>query len=329
MMNEEKKKALDKVLAEIEKVHGKGTLMRFTDGAQVPVEAIPTGSIAFDAALGIGGMPRGRIVEVYGPESSGKTTVTLHIVAQAQKAGGTCAFIDAEHALDPTYAQRLGVELESFYITQPDNGEQALDIAEDLVKSGVFDVIVIDSVAALIPKIELEGEMGDNFMGLQARLMSKALRKLTGAVNKTKTCIIFINQLREKIGVQYGPTEVTSGGRALKFFASVRVDIRKGEAIKIGEELIGNETKVKIVKNKLAPPFKSCKFDIYYGTGISRESEILDYACDLNVVVKSGSWFSFNDEKIGQGRENVRKALETNHDLLARIEAAVKEKLVL
>lgn len=322
---EDKKKALDKVLADIEKVHGKGTLMKYTDGAQVAVEVIPTGSLSLDNALGIGGVPRGRIVEIYGQESSGKTTVTLHIVAQAQKMGGLCAFVDAEHALDPTYATKIGVNLESFYITQPDSGEQALDITEELVKSGVFDVIVIDSVAALTPKAELEGEMGDNFMGLQARLMSKALRKLAAIVSKTKTCVIFINQLREKIGVVYGPNEVTSGGKALKFFSSIRIDIKRCEAIKNGEDIIGNETRVKIVKNKLAPPFKACKFDIYYGTGISRQSEILDLAIENDVILKSGSWFSYGDDKIAQGRENARKYLENNPAVSEAVEAKILE----
>lgn len=323
-MDDNKKKALEQAITQIEKQFGKGSIMRFSDTAAVHIETIPTGCLAIDLALGVGGLPRGRIVEIYGPESSGKTTVSLHVIAEAQKLGGAAAFIDAEHALDPSYAAKLGVDLANLYISQPDNGEQALDITEALVNSGAFDIIVVDSVAALTPRAEIEGEMGDNHIGLQARLMSKALRKLAAGINKTKTCVVFINQLREKVGVMYGSPEVTSGGKALKFFASVRLDVRKGEAIKEGTDVIGSRTKVKVVKNKMAPPFKVAEFDIIYGHGISKETSIIDYAVELAIIEKSGSWFSYNGEKIGQGKENVRKYMTENPAVLTEIENKIK-----
>lgn len=324
-MDENKKKALEQVITQIEKQFGKGSIMKFNEKVNTPIETISTGCLSLDFATGIGGLPRGRIIEIYGPESSGKTTVSLHVIAEAQKKGGTAAFIDAEHALDPLYAKNLGVDLENLYISQPDNGEQALDIAESLVNSGALDVIVIDSVAALTPKAEIEGEMGDNYIGLQARLMSKALRKLAANINRTKTCMIFINQLREKVGVMFGSPEVTSGGKALKFFASIRIDVRKVETLKDGSDMIGSHTKAKIVKNKLAPPFKQAEFDIIYGEGISNESCILDYAIEFGIVEKSGSWFSYNDEKIGQGKDNARKFLVDNPEICKEIEAKVKD----
>ena len=324
-MDEAKKKALDAAIAGIEKQYGKGSIMKLDSSAHLSIDTIPTGCLALDMAIGIGGMPRGRIVEIYGPESSGKTTVSLHVVAEAQKLGGTAAFIDAEHALDPIYAANLGVDLASLYVSQPDNGEQALDITESLVESAAFDIIVVDSVAALTPKAEIEGEMGDNSIGLQARLMSKALRKLAGIINKSNTCVIFINQLREKVGVMYGSPEVTSGGKALKFFASLRIDVRKGEPIKEGGELIGNRTKAKIVKNKLAPPFRIAEFDMIFGKGISKEASILDYAITCDIIEKSGSWFSYKGEKIGQGKESVKKYLAANPEIRAEVEAAVKK----
>ncbi|HEY8390307.1 MAG TPA: recombinase RecA [Clostridia bacterium] len=324
-MDENKKKALEQVITQIEKQFGKGSIMKFNEKVNTPIETISTGCLSLDFATGIGGLPRGRIIEIYGPESSGKTTVSLHVIAEAQKKGGTAAFIDAEHALDPLYAKNLGVDLENLYISQPDNGEQALDIAESLVNSGALDVIVIDSVAALTPKAEIEGEMGDNYIGLQARLMSKALRKLAANINRTKTCMIFINQLREKVGVMFGSPEVTSGGKALKFFASIRIDVRKVETLKDGSDMIGSHTKAKIVKNKLAPPFKQAEFDIIYGEGISNESCILDYAIEFGIVEKSGSWFSYNGEKIGQGKDNARKFLVDNSEICKEIEAKVKE----
>lgn len=326
-MDEAKKKALDAAIAGIEKQFGKGSIMRLDANTSMAVDVIPTGCLALDMAVGIGGLPRGRIVEIYGPESSGKTTVTLHVIAEAQKLGGTAAFIDAEHALDPVYAAHLGVDLASLYVSQPDNGEQALDITESLVNSAAFDIIVVDSVAALTPKAEIEGEMGDNSIGLQARLMSKALRKLAAIINKTKTCVIFINQLREKVGVMYGSPEVTSGGKALKFFASMRIDVRKGEPIKEGGELIGNRTKAKIVKNKLAPPFRVAEFDMIFGHGISKEASILDYAITCGIIEKSGSWFSYKGEKIGQGKESVKKYLSDNVEIRAEVEQAVKESV--
>lgn len=324
-MDENKKKALEQVITQIEKQFGKGSIMKFNEKVNMPIETISTGCLSLDFATGIGGLPRGRIIEIYGPESSGKTTVSLHVIAQAQKKGGTAAFIDAEHALDPLYARNLGVDLDNLYISQPDNGEQALDITESLVNSGALDVIVIDSVAALTPKAEIDGEMGDSHIGLQARLMSKALRKLAGTISRTKTCVIFINQLREKVGVMFGSPEVTSGGKALKFFASIRIDVRKVETLKEGTEMIGNHTKVKIVKNKLAPPFKQAEFDIIYGEGISNEGCVLDYAVEFGIVEKSGSWFSYKNEKIGQGKDNVRKLLVNQPELCQEIEAKVKE----
>ncbi|NCA66892.1 MAG: recombinase RecA [Clostridia bacterium] len=320
---EDKKKALEQAIAQIEKVHGKGAIMRLGEGYVSNVEVIRTGCLSLDFALGIGGIPRGRVIEIYGPESSGKTTVSLHIIAEAQKAGGTAAFIDAEHALDPSYAVNLGVNLDEMYISQPDNGEQALDIAEALVRSGAMDLIVIDSVAALTPKAEIEGDMAQNHVGLQARLMSQALRKLTAIVNKTKTSVIFINQLREKVGVMFGTPETTPGGKALKFYASVRLDVRKKDALKDGTNIIGNRTTIKVVKNKLAPPFKIAEFDIIYGFGISREGCIVDMAVEKNVLKKSGSWISFNDEKLGQGREKVIALLRENTELCKTIENLV------
>ncbi len=324
MSKEDKAKALEDVIAQIEKTFGKGSIMLMTDKGIDKVEVISTGCLAIDLALGIGGLPRGRIVEIYGPESSGKTTLSLHVIAEAQKAGGNVAFIDAEHALDPVYASKLGINLSELYISQPDNGEQALDITESLVRSGALDVVVIDSVAALTPRVEIDGEMGDSHVGVQARLMSQALRKLAGVCNKTKTCIIFINQLREKVGVLYGNPEVTPGGKALKFYSSVRIDVRKGEAIKEGGEVIGNKTKIKIVKNKMAPPFKVAEVEIVYGKGISREGSLFELALKFDVIEKSGSWFSYNGEKVGQGKEAVRAKLASDPDFYSEIEAKVK-----
>lgn len=321
---EDKKKALATALANIEKQFGKGAVMRLGQNAAMNVAAISTGSVSLDMALGIGGVPRGRIVEIYGPESSGKTTVALHIIAQAQKAGGSAAFIDAEHALDPVYAKALGVDVESLLVSQPDNGEQALEIAEALVRSGAIDVLVVDSVAALVPRAEIEGDMGDSHVGLQARLMSQALRKLAGALSKFNCAAVFINQLREKVGVVYGNPEVTTGGRALKFYSSVRLDVRKKETIKNGDEIIGTRTKVKVVKNKVAPPFKIAEFDIMYGTGISHEGEILDLAVERDIIHKSGSWFSYQDKRLGQGRDNVKKLLEEDPALAEEIEKQVR-----
>ncbi len=323
-MDEQKKKALESVFGNIEKQYGSGAVMRLGEKPVVNVEAIPTGSLALDMALGIGGVPRGRIVEIYGPESSGKTTVALHIVAEAQKMGGEAAFIDAEHALDPVYAEKLGVRIDDLIVSQPDTGEQALEITEQLVRSGAIDVIVVDSVAALVPKQEIEGLMGDSHMGLQARLMSQALRKLTSVISKSNTTAIFINQLREKIGVMFGNPETTTGGRALKFYSSVRMDVRRIETIKSEGGMIGNRTKVKVVKNKVAPPFKEAEFDIVYGEGISREGNILDVAVEMDIVKKSGSWFSYNDERLGQGRESVKTILKENPELCAEIEAKVR-----
>ncbi len=323
----EKKKALDAALTGIRKQFGDGSIMKLGENAKTNIDSIPTGSMSLDLALGIGGLPRGRIVEIYGPESSGKTTLTLHVVAEAQKLGGEVAFIDAEHALDPEYAKNLGVDIENLLVAQPDTGEQALEIAEALVRSGAIDVIIVDSVAALVPKAEIDGEMGDSHVGLHARLMSQALRKLAGILNKSNTIAIFINQLREKVGVVYGNPETTTGGRALKFYASVRLDIRKVEAIKSGSEIIGNRTKVKVVKNKVAPPFKEAEFDILYGKGISKEGNILDVAVDLDIIKKSGSWFSYEGERLGQGRDNIRKYMEENPEFTAKIDALVRDKL--
>ena len=325
-MSEDKKRqrAIEMALSQIERQFGKGSIMKLGDRGVVDVPVISTGSIALDAALGIGGLPRGRVVEIYGPESSGKTTLALHAVAEAQKVGGTAAFIDAEHAMDAEYARRLGVDIDELLVSQPDSGEQALEIAEMLVRSGAVDIMVIDSVAALVPRAELEGEMGDSFVGLQARLMSKAMRKLTGIVSKSHTCLIFINQIREKIGVMFGSPETTTGGRALKFYCSVRLDIRRIGAIKEGENNIGNRTKVKVVKNKMAPPFKLAEFDIMFGLGISHEGELLDLAVKHQIVDKSGSWFSFADDRLGQGRENVKQFLSENADISTAIEQRVK-----
>src|SRR5471032_2846723 len=316
----DKTKALDAALSQIERAFGKGSIMRLGKNQKaVEIETIPTGSLGLDIALGVGGLPRGRVVEIYGPESSGKTTLTLHVIAEAQKKGGVCAFVDAEHALDPVYARKLGVNLEDLLISQPDTGEQALEITDTLVRSGAIDVLVIDSVAALTPRAEIEGEMGDSHVGLQARLMSQALRKLTGTLSKSSTIALFINQLREKIGVIYGSPEVTPGGRALKFYSSVRLDIRRIEQIKDGAEIVGNRTRVKVVKNKCAPPFRTAEFDIMYGTGISREGSILDVAVDLEIVNKSGAWFTYEGEQLGQGRENAKQFLSDNLDMMVEI----------
>ena len=323
--NTEKKKALEVAMGQIEKQFGKGSVMKLGEFKAMEVEAIPTGALSLDIALGIGGVPRGRIIEVFGPESSGKTTLALHIIAEAQKTGGEAAFIDAEHALDPVYAKKLGVDIDNLIVSQPDTGEQALEITEALVRSGALDVIVVDSVAALVPKAEIDGEMGDSHMGLQARLMSQALRKLAGAINKSKTVLIFINQLREKIGVMFGNPETTTGGRALKFYASVRMDIRKIENIKQDGEVTGNRVRVKVIKNKVAPPFREAEFDVVYGKGISKEGNILDMAVNLDIIEKSGSWFSYNGERIGQGRENVKRYLLENPKVLEEVEKKVRE----
>ena len=320
----DKKKALETAMQQIEKTYGKGSIMRYGDNVQPNVEAIPTGSLALDLALGIGGVPRGRIIEIYGPESSGKTTLALHVLAQAQKMGGEVAFVDAEHALDPTYARALGVKIEDMLISQPDTGEQALEITEALVRSGAIDVVVVDSVAALVPRAEIEGEMGDSFVGLHARLMSQALRKLTGIIAKTNTVVIFINQLREKVGVMYGNPEVTTGGRALKFYASVRIDVRRIETLKSGGEMIGNRTRAKVVKNKVAPPFREAEFDIMFGEGISKVGEVLDLGAKLGVVQKSGAWFNYGETRLGQGRDNAKTFLKENPAIMAEIEALVR-----
>lgn len=326
-MNETKKKSLDEAITKIEKEFGKGSIMTLTDDAKVDIDIIPTGCLALDKATGIGGVPRGRIIEVYGPESSGKTTLTLHMIAEAQKLGGIAAFIDAEHALDPTYAERLGVDLTTLYVSQPDNGEQALDITAALVNSNSIDIIVIDSVAALTPKAEIDGDMGDPHVGLQARLMSQALRKLTAIVNKSNTCVVFINQLREKVGVMFGNPETTAGGKALKFYASLRFDVRKGDPIKSGTDIVGNRAKIKIVKNKLAAPFKACECDILYGTGFSKYGCILDMAVENEMISKIGSWFSYNEEKIGQGRDKAIDYLKSNPELADNLEKTLREKL--
>src|SRR5450432_1296516 len=326
-MADERVKAIELAVAQIEKQFGKGSIMRLGSKEIVPISIISTGAISFDAALGVGGFPRGRVVEVFGPESSGKTTITLQVIAEAQKTGGMAAFVDAEHALDPAYAKKLGVDVDNLLVSQPDFGEQALEIAEALVRSNAIDVLVVDSVAALVPKAELDGEMGDSHMGLQARLMSQALRKLTGTVSKSRTCLIFINQIREKIGVMFGNPETTTGGRALKFYSSVRIDIRRIAAIKEGDLVVGSRTKVKIVKNKVAAPFREAEFDIMYGEGISREGDLLDMAVANNIVEKSGAWYSYAGERIGQGRENVRQYLKDNRDTFARIDVELRKHL--
>lgn len=325
MDNSEKLKALDAAISKIEKDFGKGAIMKLGDKSKnMDVETVPTGSLSLDLALGIGGLPKGRVVEIYGPESSGKTTVTLHMVAEVQKRGGIAGFIDAEHALDPSYARRIGVDIDNLYISQPDNGEQALEITEMMVRSGAVDIIVVDSVAALVPKAEIDGDMGDSHVGLQARLMSQALRKLTAIISKSNCIVIFINQLREKVGVMFGSPETTTGGRALKFYSSIRMDIRRIEAIKQGGEIVGNRTRVKVVKNKVAPPFKEAEFDIMFGKGISREGDILDLAANTGIVNKSGAWYSYNDAKIGQGRENTKNYFRENPEIMEEIEHKVR-----
>ena len=320
----DKDKAVDVAVSQIERNFGKGAIMRLGDKAKVKVDVISTGSISLDAALGIGGIPRGRIIEIYGPESSGKTTLALHVIAEAQKMGGLAAFVDAEHALDPTYAKKLGVDTVNLLVSQPDNGEQALEIVETLVRSGALDIIVIDSVAALVPKAEIEGEMGDSHMGLQARLMSQALRKLTGTVSKSNTSVIFINQIREKIGIMFGNPETTTGGRALKFYTSIRIDIRRIATIKEAGEMVGNRTRAKVVKNKMAPPFRDAEFDIMYSLGISKEGDILDNAVNFNIIQKSGTWFSYGETRLGQGRENVKRFLKENPDILEEVSTKVR-----
>lgn len=321
----EKKKAIEMAMGQIEKQFGKGAVMKLGENTHLNVESVPTGSLSLDIALGIGGVPRGRVVEIFGPESSGKTTVALHIIAEAQKAEGEAAFIDAEHALDPVYAKSIGVDLDNLLVSQPDTGEQALEITEALVRSGAIDVVVIDSVAALVPKAEIDGEMGDSHVGLQARLMSQALRKLAGVINKSNTTVIFINQLREKVGIMFGNPEVTPGGRALKFYASVRLDVRRIESLKVGTDVVGNRTRVKVVKNKVAPPFKEAEFDIMYGKGISREGNILDVGVNLDIINKAGSWFSYGDQRIGQGRDNVKIFLKENATVAQEIEKKIRD----
>ncbi len=326
----DKLKALDMAMRQIEKDFGKGSIMKLGEAAaKMNIEVIPTGALSLDIALGVGGIPRGRAVEIYGPESSGKTTVALHVIAEAQKAGGLAAFIDAEHALDPAYAKRLGVDIDNLLISQPDHGEQALEIADALVRSGAIDVIVIDSVAALVPKAEIEGEMGDSHVGLHARLMSQALRKLTGIISKSRTTAIFINQIREKVGVMFGNPETTTGGRALKFYSSVRLEVRRTESIKQGNDVVGNRTKVKVVKNKVAPPFRQAEFDIMYGQGISHEGSLVDLGSDAEIINKSGAWYSYNDQRMGQGRENVKDFLRQNPEIAKEIELKIREKLIL
>lgn len=326
-MKDEKKKALEAAVAQIERAYGKGSIMKLGErGERFNIETVPTGSLGLDIALGSGGIPKGRIIEIYGPESSGKTTVALHMIAEVQKRGGVAGFVDAEHALDPAYAKKIGVDIDNLYISQPDNGEQALEITETMVRSGAIDIIVVDSVAALVPRAEIEGDMGDSHMGLQARLMSQALRKLTGVINKSNCIVIFINQLREKVGVMFGSPETTTGGRALKFYASIRLDIRKIETLKQNSDMVGNRTRVKVVKNKIAPPFKQAEFDIMFGTGISREGDVLDLAADNGIVLKSGAWYSFNETRLGQGRENTKQFLADNPLLTLEIENLVREK---
>ncbi|WP_214824013.1 recombinase RecA [Exiguobacterium algae] len=321
----DRKQALEMALRQIEKQFGKGSIMRLGENTEQQVSVIPSGSIALDVALGAGGYPRGRVIEVYGPESSGKTTVALHAIAEVQKRGGQAAFVDAEHALDPKYAQNLGVNIDELLLSQPDTGEQALEIAEALVRSGAVDILVVDSVAALVPKAEIEGEMGDSHVGLQARLMSQALRKLSGATNKSKTIVIFINQIREKIGIMFGNPETTPGGRALKFYSSVRLEVRRAETLKQGQDMVGNRTKIKIVKNKIAPPFKTAEVDIMYGEGISREGELIDIGADLDIVQKSGAWYSFNEERLGQGRENAKQFMKENPAVAAEVERQIRD----
>ena len=323
--NQEKLKALDVALTQIEKAYGKGAVMKLGDsGANMNIEVVPTGSLSLDIALGLGGLPKGRIIEIYGPESSGKTTVALHAVAEVQKRGGIAGFIDAEHALDPVYARNIGVDIDNLYISQPDNGEQALEITETMVRSGAIDIVIVDSVAALVPKAEIDGDMGDSHVGLQARLMSQALRKLTAVISKSNCIVIFINQLREKVGVMFGNPETTTGGRALKFYSSVRLDVRRVESLKLAGEVIGNHTRIKVVKNKIAPPFKEAEFDIMFGKGISKEGDVLDLAVNLNIIVKAGAWFSYNDAKIGQGRENAKIYLSQHPDIMAEVENKVR-----
>ena len=327
MDNSEKQKALEAALAQLDKMYGKGTVMKLGDSAaNMNIETIPTGSLSLDIALGLGGIPKGRIVEIYGPESSGKTTVTLHMIAEVQKRGGIAGFIDAEHALDPVYAKNIGVDIDNLYISQPESGEQALEITETMVRSGAVDLIVVDSVAALVPKAEIDGDMGDSHVGLQARLMSQALRKLTAVISKSNCTVIFINQLREKVGIMFGNPETTTGGRALKFYSSVRMDVRRIESLKQGGEVIGNRTRVKVVKNKIAPPFKEAEFDIMFGEGISKEGDILDNAVNMDIVDKSGAWFAYNGDKIGQGRENAKQYLKDHPEICQEIEAKVREK---
>ena len=323
--NQEKLKALDVALTQIEKAYGKGAVMKLGDsGANMNIEVVPTGSLSLDIALGLGGLPKGRIIEIYGPESSGKTTVALHAVAEVQKRGGIAGFIDAEHALDPVYARNIGVDIDNLYISQPDNGEQALEITETMVRSGAIDIVIVDSVAALVPKAEIDGDMGDSHVGLQARLMSQALRKLTAAISRSNCIVIFINQLREKVGVMFGNPETTTGGRALKFYSSVRLDVRRVESLKLAGEVIGNHTRIKVVKNKIAPPFKEAEFDIMFGNGISKEGDVLDLAVNINIIVKAGAWFSYNDAKIGQGRENAKIYLSQHPDIMAEVENKVR-----
>ncbi|BCN31412.1 recombinase RecA [Anaeromicropila herbilytica] len=325
--DDNKLKALESALAQIEKQYGKGSVMKLGDtSAHMNIETVPTGSISLDIALGLGGVPKGRIIEVYGPESSGKTTVALHIVSEVQKRGGIAGFIDAEHALDPAYAKKIGVDIDNLYISQPDNGEQALEITETMVRSGAVDIVIVDSVAALVPRAEIDGDMGDSHVGLQARLMSQALRKLTAVISKSNCIVIFINQLREKVGVMFGSPETTTGGRALKFYSSIRLDVRRIEALKQGGDIVGNRTRIKVVKNKIAPPFKEAEFDIMFGQGISREGDVLDLAANENIVIKSGAWYAYNDAKIGQGRENAKIYLKENPDIFAEIEKKVREK---
>ncbi len=325
--NSQKLEAMTRALNDVQKAYGKGAILKYGDTPMQDINVIPTGDLGLDMVLGVGGIPRGRITEIYGPESSGKTTVALHVIAEAQRRGGICAFIDAEHALDPVYAKNIGVDIDNLYISQPDNGEQALEIAEMLIRSGAVDALVIDSVAALVPRAEIEGEMGASFIGVQARLMSQALRKLSGIVNKTDTAVIFINQLREKVGIMFGNPEVTPGGRALKFYASVRMEVRRGEQLKLGQDVVGSRTKVKISKNKVAPPFRTCEFDIIFGEGISKEGTLLDMAVERDIIKKSGAWFSYDDQKIGQGRENARIFLKENPDIATEVDAIIRAEI--